>query len=427
MNTTIEQTQLHTNTLEAIRLAIDEPQTLEKLYRKNKQAFQKAFDAAYPGMKGHSLADAWNERLHYKEDEISWGVKNELWFVLVAAAITGFLIKLPQIFNLDSETYLMRNLGLAILPMMGIYHAYKQSLPKTKWLVPLIAALLSALYINGISGNNNSDSIILACIHLPIFLWSIVGYVFIGGDLKNQEGKVGFLRYNGELVVLSAIMMLAGGLFLAITFNLFSVTGIDVEPFFEKYLVVWGPASVPLLATFLVSNNKQLVNRISPLVARIFTPLVLVMLVAFLASLLGSDKSLYHDREFLLLFNALLLGVMAIILFSVTEASRKSIGRINLMVLLSLSILTIISNALALSAIGFRLYEYGASPNRLAVLGANLLIFLNLIWVAKQLFLMLKGKADVEQVEQVIARFLPLYAIWTAIVTFVLPFVFGFK
>jgi hypothetical protein len=82
---------------------------------------------------------------------------------------------------------------------------------------------------------------------------------------------------------------------------------------------------------------------------------------------------------------------------------------------------------LALSAIGFRLFEYGASPNRLAVLGSNILIFLHLIAVTRKLILLFQKKSGTQQLENTIGYFLPAYSIWTAFVTFILPLLFGMQ
>jgi len=169
------------------------------------------------------------------------------------------------------------------------------------------------------------------------------------------------------------------------------------------------------------------VNRISPTIARIFTPIVLVTLVIFLIAMAAVGKNVYDDRNLLVVFNALLIGVMSIILFSITEAAKGQLHRIQLFFLITLSILTVIANGIALSAILFRLFEFGITPNRIAVLGANLLIFLHLIWVARTLIQRWNGQQEITAVEKAIARFLPVYAIWTAVVTFVLPAVFGFR
>jgi hypothetical protein len=226
---------------------------------------------------------------------------------------------------------------------------------------------------------------------------------------------------------MTAIIMLSGFLFSAITIGLFSLIGINIEEFYGEKIAVWGLSAVPILVTYLVKNNPQLVNKISPVIARIFTPIVFITLLIFLFTIIYTGKNLYDDRNFLMIFNALLIGVMAIILFSITEATKKKNERINLLFLVGLSMLTIIVNGIALSAIVFRINEFGITPNRLAVIGATLLIFVNLLFVAYKLFMILKGKSELHKVEIVIALFIPIYGIWAALVTFFLPLLFNFK
>jgi hypothetical protein len=96
----------------------------------------------------------------------------------------------------------------------------------------------------------------------------------------------------------------------------------------------------------------------------------------------------------------------------------------NQWLLLGLSVLTIVVNIIALSSILYRISSYGFSPNRLSVLGADLLIFFNLILVSHKLFLIVRGKVGVEEVEQSIALFLPVYFIWMAFVAFGFPILF---
>jgi hypothetical protein len=170
-----------------------------------------------------------------------------------------------------------------------------------------------------------------------------------------------------------------------------------------------------------------LVGKVSPVIAKIFSPLVLVMLVIYLAAVIYSGKDPYNDREFLLIFNALLIGVMAIIFFSVAETANTIKTKPEVWVLFLLSVLTVVVNGIALSAILFRISEWGITPNRAAVLGGNVLILINLLLVTAQLFRVLAGKTDLMGVKKVIAFYLPVYCLWAAIVTFLFPYLFGFK
>ena len=409
-----------------IKINLSHPRQLEQLYRGNKVAFVHAFNALYPTLKGQPTADAWHERLNYAQDDLTWGNKNEIIFIVIAAILSGLIAKMPGFLGIEYDTYLSKNIGFVVFPMLIMYFSWKHGIAAKHYILPALIFFSAALYINLLPNNDKSATIILAAIHLPIFLWTILGYAFIGGDLKDNQKKIGFLKFNGNFVVMTALIFFSGMLFTGITIALFGLLGINIEQFYFEQIAVWGLVAIPMLSTYLVQNNPQLVNKISPTIARIFTPLVLITLFVFLCTLMYTGKNIYNDRNFLLLFNAVLIAVMAIILFSSTATVNNTKSKIHSMMLFALSLLTIIANAIALSAIAFRLSEFGVSPNRIAVLGANLLMFIHLLFVSFALIKNLKGKAGVDVIEAEIALFIPAYAVWAAFITFVMPFLFKF-
>ena len=413
--------------IEQIKSSLSNPGQLEKLYRTNKAAFKKEFNKLYPEIKENVTAQIWNERLNFESDEISWGTKNELLFVIIASVIAGFIAKMPQFFGFNEEFFYQRNFAFVVFPLLAAYFAWKQNASIKKITIASIAILVAVLFINFLPDNFQSDTLILACIHLPLFLWAVLGFTYLGDDVKNDERRLDFLRYNGDLVVMTAIILLAGGLFTALTINLFSLIDIQIEEFYFRNIGVWGLAASPIVATYLVQTNPQLVNKVSPVIAKIFTPLVLITLVFYLVAVIYTGKDPYNDREFLLIFNMLLLGVMAIIFFSVAESSKAEINKFTALMLFALSVITIIVNGIALSAIIFRISEWGITPNRLAVLGSNILILLNLILIGYRLFKSLKSNSEIEKVGNSIAYFLPFYSLWTVIVVFVFPLLFNFR
>ena len=95
--------------IEQIKSNLDNPNQLEKLYRENKTVFKKEFNTLYPDIKENTTAQIWNERLNFESDEISWGTKNELVFVIIASFIAGFIAKLPQFFGFTEEFFYQRN------------------------------------------------------------------------------------------------------------------------------------------------------------------------------------------------------------------------------------------------------------------------------------------------------------------------------
>ncbi|MFB9864371.1 hypothetical protein [Rufibacter immobilis] len=403
------------------------PKQLEKLYRGNKTPFKREFNQLYPQMKGNIVADYWNERLHYESEEISWGSRNEFLFILIAALIAGTMAKLPALFAIPEEYFYSRNIGFLVFPFLSAYFAWKNGLGVRKILYLAGAIVMCLVYINLLPNNLKSDTLLLACLHLPLLLWVILGVTFAGHELNNYKKQLEFLRFNGDLAVMTALLLIAGGIMTAITIGLFSLIGYKIEQFYAEYIVAFALPAVPIMASYLTQTNPQLVNKVSPVIARIFSPLVLVMLVIYLGAIIFSGKDPYNDREFLLLFNVLLVGVMALIFFSVAENSTKSTSVSGVWVLLLLSIVTVIVNGIALSAISFRISEWGITPNRVAILGSNVLMLVHLLLVTMMLLKTVTKKTALTQVGRAITFYLPIYFIWTIVVVFLFPLVFSFK
>lgn len=403
---------------------LDNPAQLEKLYRTDKTAFKHAFNALYPEIKDKMPARYWKERLNYSGEEMSWGSRKELLIVISAAMLAGAIAKIPAFFPIDEEFFYTRNISFIIFPLLTAYFAWKSGLSLRKIALLAVSIITGLVFINSLPVNAKSDTLVLSCLHLPLFLWSVLRFAFVG-DVK--EKKLGFLTYNGDLLVITALILISGGILSAITVGLFSLIGFNIEAYYFKNVGVVGLAAAPIVGTFLTQANPLLVGRVSPVIARIFSPLVLVMLTIYLCAILYSGKDPYNDREFLMLFNGLLVGVMALIFFSVAETSGKPKHQSEIWILFLLSVLTIIVNGIALSAIGFRIAEWGFTPNRTAVLGANVLVLGNLLLVSVQLFRVLTGKGEIAGVGRMVSLYLPVYFIWTAVVTFLFPLLFGFR
>lgn len=406
---------------------LENPQQLEKLYRDNKSTFRQSFNTLYPEITDTRLADFWHQRLNFERDDVFSINRSELVFVIVAALIAGTCAKLPEILSLDEEYFYLRNVGFLVFPFLSAYFAWKNKLPTIK--IVSIAGLmgLAMLFINLLPNNPKSDTLVLSCIHLVLFLWAATGFTFIGRNTRGLKQRLGYLRYNGDLVVMSTLLLISGGILTAITIGLFTLIGYHIEEYYFRYIVVFGLPAVPLVGTALTQNIPELVQKVSPIIARIFSPLVLVTLLVYLGAIIFSGKDPYNDREFLLIFNVLLAGVMALIFFSVAGRAKSESNRYEIMILFLLSAVTILVNGIALSAIIFRISEWGITPNRMAVLGANVLMLIHLMLIAGKLVKVLTRDADLPQVGKSISTYLPIYWGWTAVVTFLFPLIFWFR
>ena len=406
---------------------IDNAGKLELLYRENKTSFKRAFNHVYTELEENTTIRIWKERLNYEQEDIYFGTNKEWVFVILAVFIAGLIAKIPDMASIDQEFFYSRNLSFIVFPVLTVYFAWRQKISDLKLLLVSLIYLISALYINFLPNQLKSDTLILACMHLPVFLWSVAGFIYVGNKNNNYRRRIDFLRYNGDLAVMMAILIISGVILTMITFGLFELIDVKIESFFKQYVAIWGSAAIPIVATYLIQSNPQLVNKISPVIARLFMPVVLITLIVYLIAVIISGKDPYNNRDFLIIFNVMLIGVMAIILFSVAETFNKVQSKLRVSLLFALSLVAIIINGIALSAILFRITEWGISPNRLAVLGSNILMLTNLLIVTYKLYITLRDTNESDSVEKSIASFIPFYIVWTVLVTFIFPVLFGFK
>jgi hypothetical protein len=360
-------------------------------------------------------------------NELDLGKKNEFVFIALAILIAGFIAKIPQLQGVREDLFYEKNVSFIFLPLLMIYFNWKNQLSWNYLIFPFVVISLSLVYVNILPNSEKSDSNSLIYFHLPILTWILLGFSFVGSGIANFKNGILFLRFTANLVVMSVIILLSGFLFMAMTMGLFKLIGIDTAYLVQHYVLIWGLPSIPLMASFIVTNNPQIVNKISPIIAKIFTPMVTLMLFLFLFGIIVTGKNPTQDREFLLILNALLVGVMALIIFSLQEMTKSGKQAIQLYTLLALSAITILINCLALYSILFRLVEFGFSANRVAVIGADIFIFTHLLLLTRKLILFNQSKVSVTEVENTAGNYLPVYFVWVSFVVFVLPFIFDFK
>src|SRR5579859_4367514 len=106
----------------------------------------------------------------------------EILLVVALAFFAGTIAKLPQFINGVSEEYFYpRNISFVVLPALAIYFLWKNRRPRKFSMGIGLAFIIAAAFINLLPDHHNkSDSVVLACIHLPAFLWCILGVAYSG-------------------------------------------------------------------------------------------------------------------------------------------------------------------------------------------------------------------------------------------------------
>jgi hypothetical protein len=404
---------------------IANPHELERMFRKDPKAFKKSFSYAWERNPDSPVLAAWYERLHFKETahtETASLFQKGFLSMGMLAILAGISTRILFHF-VEQEAIAPVNLAFGILPFLAAYFVYNNRPRKHVLYILTSLFLISGVYLNTLP-LHYTDSIILAYLHLPVFLWGLVGLAFTGNEYGIGSRRLSYLTFNLEFGILYASMAISGMLLAALTMRLFSFVGLDIEDFYFRNVVLFGAAALAIVAAYLVSRNLKLAKNIAPYIAKIFSPLVLVTLLVYLITVIWVGKNPFLDRNFLIAFNGILLSVLAVTIFSITESGTDEKKNISDYVNFALIVLALIIDSVALSAIVFRLSSYGITPNRLAVLGANILIWYNLIWIMISYMRFLQNKTGPSTIQDAVTKYLPVYGLWAAFVTFTFPLIF---
>jgi hypothetical protein len=345
----------------------------------------------------------------------------------VAAAV---IIKVPALFGigLDQEAdFYARNLSLFVLPLLTGYFVWKRRLDTStlRWLAVafVVAGIFANVYPFAPAGGYTEA---LTALHLPIALWLVVGIAYAGGRWGEVAGRMDFIRFSGELFIYYVLIALGGAFLAAFMAMIFQAIGIDVEPFFESWLLPCGAVGAVVVGSWLVEAKQSVIENMAPVLTRLFTPLFAAVLVTFLGTLLWTGRGVDIERNALIAFDLLLVVVLGLLLYSVSARDPNSPPGAFDVVQVVLVVSALLADAVALWAIAARITEFGFSPNRVAALGENVILLVNLAWSAVLYIRFLRGRGSFTGLERWQTDYLPVYAVWAALVVIVFPPVFGY-
>jgi hypothetical protein len=241
----------------------------------------------------------------------------------VAAAVSIQVARLVAEAPDGEPAWLARNAGLFVLPFLAAYFARRRQLARRSWILTAAPFVLAALVVNlypwgapsgtELAGASMSDTEALAALHLPVVLWFVVAYPYMGGALRSHERRMDFVRFTGEWFIYYVLIALGGGVLMGLTAAILEPAGVDVERVAE-WVLPSGAAGAVVVAAWLVESKQQVVENMAPVLTMLFTPLFAVMLacatVAYAVTGLGGA----FDRELLGVLDALLLVVFGLVL-----------------------------------------------------------------------------------------------------------------
>ena len=415
------------------------PAELEAWYRRDAAGFAQALEAAGD----HPTAATWRARLAADTKPAS---NHSFTFAIVGSVLIASFFLWPYWTTGDMDIWAVPLLAPFAFGPMIAYHGWRrwgllgvlgaltaivtmvyrawEFLPAS-WEVSEVVALHPELKGAGERINFVAQVRDLMMIHWPILLLGLTGYAYVQAQPK--EERVDFVRHAVQVGILSAIIAAAGGALFGLT-NLLMLT-LDlgqavVEPV-NIHLVTWGLSGLLIFGHSVWLRHPQSLERILPTVARIFIPLFVVLEFGFLLAYLSMGfDTLSSDRDELLVFNFLLIAVIGLVMLH--SAFDEGAHRVTRWLVVALVGMGVVADAIGIAAILDRLMEYGTTPNRLAVLGGNL-VFLGTLATLLVRWFQGRGGSDTPEriTRNVMNKALVVFMGWTATVLLVFPLVFG--
>jgi hypothetical protein len=414
-------------------------------------AFEEAIDANFTDAPENLLFAAWYHRLKFAASQAKSGAVAWAWAAPLA------LIQSLLFWWLSDDRYLVATKGygglsndyipaLVLLagPISAVFMlVYLTAVSRKKWQLPLIIGAITiaaGLYVILVSPQVGTQPfqqqyLTLMSIHLPLLAWAGVG-TFLVADHRDRVNRFTLLIKSFEVFVMAGLFIIAGGLFVAITFGLFDALGIDFPNVVERLLFAGGGGLIPVVALAVMYNPRrspadqafdQGLSKLIALLMRVLLPLTFLVLLVYLAFIPFNFREPFEDRNVLVIYNGMLFAVI-ILLVGATPVTRAGLSpRLDRWLRLGISAvaaLAMIVSLYALAAISYRTAIDRLTPNRFAFIGWNVINIALLFLV-----LLYQVRARLGQwLQRVFAAFsvgTVAYLVWILATIFLIPLLFG--
>ena len=350
--------------------------------------------------------------------------------VVIFALVAAVTIQVARILADNSATgtsmWFARDLGLFVLPVLVGYLAWnrRMPLPRILGLGAVIAAL--AVVVSVFPFEDSAATGILVALHLPVVLWFVVGLAYVGDEWRSSARRMDFVRFSGEWAIYFVLLVLGGGVLFGLTSLLLAPLAPDAAGQLATWMLPSGGAAAVIVAAWLVEAKKSVIENIAPVLTAIFTPLFAVMLVVASAGYLTVGLGREFDRDLMIVFDVLLLVVLALVLYGLSARVESRVSRIMDVIRLVAVGAALLLDVLVLGSMLARIGDLGFTPNRMVALGLNILLVVNLVGAAVLSVRALAGRVPAERLERWQTRYLPVFAAWTLVVVVAVPVIFGF-
>lgn len=276
----------------------------------------------------------------------------------------------------------------------------------------------------------------LMVLHLALLAWAGVGVAVLVGH-RDAENSFAFLIKSLEAFVVAGLFAIAGVLFTAITFGLFQALNVEPPDAIIRLFVAGGAGLIAVLTVALVYDPNvgpeqqpfdEGLSKLIAMLMRLLLPLALLVLIVYLAFIPFNFTEPFENRDVLIIFNAMLFAVVALLVGATPVTGTELAGRPQIWLrrgIMALAVLALIVSLYALAAILYRTAIDRLTPNRLTFIGWNVINIGILAWL-------LAGQWRAGQrrwlpaLHRTFAAGIIPYVLWVMFIIVALPWLFGF-
>ncbi|HEV2068927.1 MAG TPA: permease prefix domain 1-containing protein, partial [Acidimicrobiales bacterium] len=170
----------------------------------------------------------------------------------LAAALTVQVARLASGFPGDESLWLLRNASLLVVPFVASYFARRRRLPLRQCLLTAAPFVVAAVVVNLYPYREGASTELLVAAHLPVALWFMVAYPYMGGVVRSHERRMDFVRFTGECFIYYVLIALGGGVLMALTALILEPTGAGNGERVIEWVSPPGAAGAVIVAAWLV-------------------------------------------------------------------------------------------------------------------------------------------------------------------------------
>ena len=285
--------------------------------------------------------------------------------------------------------------------------------------------------------DNNSHFLLHAVLNKNLFLYIIFFIIFALSyngykDYKNISEVFTFAANTMifSLLFFAALSFISSAIFLIVIsllkdfiIKFFSDTSIILNIFI---LLIFYIFALSPFIIFGIYKKEIKNNNISIFLSRIMMYISLYNIIKYLFSMIIPYNNPYDIRINFILYN-IALSIAAVNLFFVRIDYKSSI--LTKLVYLIFPIIAIIFNIIIFTSLVYRIKEYGISPNKLTLIGTNLMILFHFALILFDNIKSLRKLNSIKNIKYIVitnnrSYYVYIYGILAFIVCFVIPLLY---